>query len=114
MLTPKFKHNCDGCRLFCVDSHGDWYVCQGGKGRSVICRHGDNDSEYRSGGIAECVQVTRIELAAFARGIELTPEEQKRTLAHLFDQLLGKLDQESFGFVMPDDVDPAWRGGDRA
>jgi hypothetical protein len=111
-MTPRYTHDCKACQLFCVDSKGDWYVCPSPLGRSIIRRYGNEGPEYGSGGIAMCVEMTPLELAAVARGLELTQVEKDKLLTRFFDRMVDKMSVEELSRIYPDDDRLAWRGED--
>ena len=111
-MNPKYKHDCEYCKLFCVDTQGDWYVCESPPGsgrRSILRRYSDEISDYASAGVAECVTMTCLELAALARGFIFTTKEMRKTLAHLCDEKLGKLAIDDYAVILGEQDEPAWR-----
>lgn len=92
-MSPLFKHDCVGCRYLGTGIIKalsqlplDFYICSAISGlieplcRTLIARYGDEGSQYTSGGLFECVQLTRLDKVALFCGLELTAVEEKSLL----------------------------------
>lgn len=86
-MVPKFKHDCTGCKFIGNGSYHnkivDWYVCDGVIGRTIIARYSDVGPDYSSTPIGGCVDITNLEMAALAQGLDLTPNEKDTLLKKL-------------------------------
>ncbi len=90
--TPKFQHDCDGCKFIGRHEYDgqecDFYIC-GGEGdtwRTIIARYGNEGPNYTSGGLFICVGLTPLDKFALAAGIEITTDEQERLIKLLLRQ----------------------------
>lgn len=104
--TPSYQHDCNSCRFLgsgpCAalgKMHGkekhvfDFYICEGGRVRSFIARYGNRPSEYMSGGLFECVELTTLDRVALYNGLELLPDEHERLL-----RVFAAMYRDHFGF----------------
>lgn len=102
---PMYQHDCNSCRFLghgpCAtlgkmhgqDKHPfDFYICEGGRVRSFIARYGNRPSDYMSGGLFECVELTTLDRVALYNGLELTPDEHERLL-----RVFASMYRERFG-----------------
>ena len=84
--SPKYDHDCDGCKFLGHDSHErDWYACgPAAKSgirfglRTLIARRSSEPSDYASVGIGECTDITPLELHAARMGFEFNVYELAR------------------------------------
>lgn len=79
-MKPKYIHDCTNCKFlgngtYC-EKPVDWYICEGPKRRTVIARYSDSGPDYSSVTIGECTDISRLELAALAQGLDLTNKEK--------------------------------------
>lgn len=79
-MEPKFKHDCTCCKFLGNGSYCsktvDWYICDGAVGRTIIARYSDIGRDYSSTVIGGCVDITNLEMAALAQGLDLTDKEK--------------------------------------
>jgi len=79
-VKPKYIHDCTNCKFlgngtYC-EKPVDWYICEGPERRTVIARYSDSGPDYSSVTIGECTDISRLELAALAQGLDLTNKEK--------------------------------------
>lgn len=86
-MKPKYIHDCTNCKFlgngaYC-EKPVDWYICEGPERRTVIARYSDSGPDYSSVTIGECTDISRLELAALAQGLDLQEDEKDRLLKQL-------------------------------
>lgn len=80
----KYKHDCKICKyqgeIKIKNTEYDIYICptDTGESRSIIARYGDKGSEYKSGVIFQCVELTDLDNVVLGSGIELNNFEKER------------------------------------
>ena len=79
-MKPKYVHDCTHCKFlgngaYC-EKPVDWYICEGPERRTVIARYSDYGPDYSSVTIGEWTDISRLELAALAQGLDLTNKEK--------------------------------------
>lgn len=122
-MKPTYLHDCKSCRflgrgrvqilgqmLGKRDQRFDFYVCEGGRVRSFIARHGNRPEEYLSGGLLECTTLTKLDLVALFNGLELTVEENERLLRVLARERREKFSRKDYE-TMSTGADDNFGGG---
>ncbi len=70
----------------------DFYICGKDNDRTFIARYGNRDSDYMSGVLFECDELTALDKVALYNGLTLTYKENERllrVLARMFRDKLG-------------------------
>jgi len=102
-MTPRFTHDCDGCKFLGQDEAHDFYFCPSSM-PTVIARYGNDGPEYTSGlEIARQIRalldfeyplskaLTLAEEQGFLKrpeAVEADPEDGNRLLLHIDSSLL--------------------------
>ena len=111
-LTPKYKHNCDKCQLFCSDRQGDWYVCpEQVLGKTLIIRHSDEPSDYFSMPMKYLPDEYLI--GAVLRGFEFTDNEYKEILSKKLRDSLNNFGINAFCIAVPDHFESGYAAFDK-
>lgn len=117
-MKPRFQHDCDGCTLFAQDS-ADWYICGRDSDtdglRTIVRRFADPTASYASSTIGECRTMSRLELGAVHRGLQLTEAEANVLLKRYFDDQFDKLGAQGHTRLLGTDEpldEPCWRAPD--
>ena len=93
----RYKHNCDGCIFMGEHKELDVYLCENNhKSRTILMRHGNEPSEYYSGTLFECAELTSMDIFCLMNGLELTEKEEKKLLKTLCSMFKGKLTQKDY------------------
>ena len=86
-MKPKYIHDCTNCKFlgngtYC-EKPVDWYICEGPERRTIIARYSDIGPDYSSTIIGGCTDITNLEMAALAQGLDLTTNEKDTLLKKL-------------------------------
>jgi len=86
-VKPKYIHDCTNCKFlgngtYC-EKPVDWYICEGPERRTIIARYSDIGPDYSSTIIGGCTDITNLEMAALAQGLDLTTNEKDTLLKKL-------------------------------
>jgi hypothetical protein len=111
-MTPLYTHDCEKCKYLGTGTaqiltaqmlrihQYDFYICaDSSEYRTCIARYGDFGSEYISGLLFSCEELTRFDKVFLYNGIELTEQEEKRALrilVSMYKQQLSFQDCKSF------------------
>lgn len=100
-----YTHDCDNCKFLCTgrckalgDDVYDFYICGNDRrdARTMIARYGNEDSEYISGMLFCCVELTAFDKVALFNGLELTEKDKEKLLGCLSRMWKNKLSIEDY------------------
>lgn len=104
-IMPKFEHDCDRCTFLATGTYRgkkcDFYICNDSDtlGRTFIARYGSVPSQYSSGSLFICAELTDLDKFALFYGLTLTDKEKVRLYKLLLHQVY-----ESMSFMFHRDV----------